>query len=135
MLRPSFGSFGYFFMLDVVGITKFAYSMLTVLGYFSLFVGTRLYDRFFKQLEYWRLIMCEGLVGLVLAPLTFIFVFRLNVAWGIPDMALIIFSDVVLEILSTCFVHLPMLIIMSKICPKHIEATVFAFLAGVSNFR
>ena len=28
-----------------------------------------------------------------------------------------------------------MSVIMSKICPKHIEATSFALLAGVSNFR
>jgi len=39
-LVPSFGSFGYFFMLDVVGISKFAYSMLTVLSFGCLLVGT-----------------------------------------------------------------------------------------------
>ena len=34
-----------------------------------------------------------------------------------------------------CLVFLPMNVIMTKICPKHIEATSFALLAGVSNFR
>ena len=79
--------------------------------------------------------MCESLIGVVLAPLSFIFVLRLNVAWGIPDMALIIFTDVVIGVISTCFVFLPTLIIFSKICPRHIEATTFALLAGISNFR
>lgn len=39
-LVPSFSSFGYFFMLDVVGVSKFAYSMLTVLGYGCLLIGS-----------------------------------------------------------------------------------------------
>ena len=39
-LVPTFGSFGYFFMLDVVEIDKFTYSMLSVLGYFCMFFGT-----------------------------------------------------------------------------------------------
>ena len=79
--------------------------------------------------------MIDAVISIVLAPLTFIFVLRLNVDWGIPDMALIIFTDTVSEIVSQCFVFLPMSVIMAKICPKRIEATSFALLAGVSNFR
>mmetsp|Transcript_30179 Transcript_30179/g.40115 ORF Transcript_30179/g.40115 Transcript_30179/m.40115 type:complete len:164 (+) Transcript_30179:1083-1574(+) len=79
--------------------------------------------------------MSESLITAVLAPLTFIFVFRYNVAWGIPDMLLIIFTDTVSSIVGQCLVFLPMSIIFAKICPKHIEATTFALLAGVSNFR
>ena len=37
---PSFGSFGYYFMMDVIGLSKFTYSMLTVLGFFGLLLGT-----------------------------------------------------------------------------------------------
>ena len=40
LIVPSFGSFSYYFMLDVVGISKFAYSMLTVLGFICLLIGT-----------------------------------------------------------------------------------------------
>jgi len=71
---------------------------------------------------------------LLLAPLTFIFILRLNLDYGVPDMALIIFTDTVSSILSQCLVFLPMSVVYAKICPKHIEATSFAILAGVSNF-
>ena len=47
----------------------------------------------------------------------------------------VIFFDVVDEIISQCFIFLPMSVIFAKITPKHIEATSFALLAGVSNFR
>ena len=36
--------------------------------------------------------------------------------------------------MSQCLIVMPMTIILTKICPKHIEATSFALLAGVWNF-
>ena len=81
------------------------------------------------------MVMLEALISIVLAPLTLIFTLRLNVDWGIPDMALIIFTDAVSEIMTQCLIFLPMTVIMTKICPKRIEATSLALLAGVSNFR
>jgi len=51
-LVPNFGSFGYYFMLDVVGISKFSYSMLTVLGFACLFIGTLVYKAYFRASEY-----------------------------------------------------------------------------------
>lgn len=62
-------------------------------------------------------------------------VLRMNVDVGVPDLALVIFTSQVSSILSKCMVFLPMSVIMGKICPKHIEATSFALLAGVSNMR
>lgn len=134
-LVPNFGSFGYYFMLDVVKISKFTYSMLTVLGFVCLFCGTLIYKRYFMEKEYRNLIMMDALISIMLAPLSFMFVLRLNLAWGIPDMALIVFTDVVSEIVSQCFVFLPMSVVYAKICPKRIEATSFALLASVSNLR
>ena len=99
-LVPSFGSFGYYFILDVVGISKFTYSMLTVLAYIWLLLGTQIFNKYFKESEYRKLIMAEALLSIIFAPISFIFVLRLNVAWGIPDMALIIFTDSVSEVLS-----------------------------------
>lgn len=131
---PDFSSFGYYFMLDVLGITKFTYSMLAVIGFGCLLIGTQLFNRYFKDTEYRKLILSNFALTVLLTPLSFILVLRLNVDWGIPDMALIVFSDVVLSILSQCLVFLPISVIMVKICPKHIEATAFATLAGLNNF-
>jgi len=79
--------------------------------------------------------MMDALISILLAPISFIFVLRLNVQWGIPDMFLIIFTDVVSEIVSQCFVFLPMSVVYAKICPRRIEATSFALLSSVSNAR
>ena len=42
-LVPSFSSFGYIFMMDVAHVSQFAYSMLGLVGYVCLFVGTWLF--------------------------------------------------------------------------------------------
>lgn len=43
ILMPSFGSFGYYFMLDVVKVSKFTIAMLGVVGYICLMIGSSLY--------------------------------------------------------------------------------------------
>ena len=68
------------------------------------------------------------------APMTMLFVLRMNEECGLPDMFVIIFQEVVGDIISQCFVMMPILIIFAKITPKRIEATTFAFLTGTSNF-
>ena len=95
LVVPSFGAFGYFFMLDVVELSKFTYSMLTVLGFFCLLIGSTLYTKYFKEKEYRNLIVLEMVIGLIFAPFSYMFILRINVDYGIPDLALIIFTDVV----------------------------------------
>ena len=48
-------------------------------------------------------------------------------------MFVIVFSDIVSEILSQCLIMLPMMVLFAKITPKRIEATCFAFLTGTCN--
>ena len=74
--------------------------MLTVLGYGCLLIGTQIFNKYFKESEYKTLIMWESLLTMIMAPLNFIFVFRINLQWGIPDMLLIIFTDTISEIIG-----------------------------------
>ena len=121
-------------MINEAGITKFTIGMLSVVGYVCLLIGTQIFNSCLKKYEYRRLIFASTVITLVCAPLTIIFTLRLNVEWGVPDLSLILFSDIVSGVISTCLVLLPSLVLCAKICPKHIEATSFATLAGISNF-
>jgi len=62
-------------------------------------------------------------------------VFRKNLEYGIPDVALIIFDESVGEIISQAFISMPVMVLYAKITPPHIEATCFAMLASSSNLR
>ena len=78
LVVPSFSSFGYYFMLDVVQLSKFTYSMLTVLGFFCLLIGSGLYKAYFKEFEYRNLIVMEMIIGIIFAPFSYMFILRIN---------------------------------------------------------
>jgi hypothetical protein len=135
LLVPSFSSFGYYFMMDVAKVSQFSYSMLGLVGYVCLFIGTWLFQTYFKNYEMRTLILLDTCVSIVFAPLSFMFVFRTNIKWGIPDLPLVVFTETVTDVISMAFIFLPMSVLFAKITPRYIEATCFAILAGVSNFR
>ena len=134
-LVPNFSSFGYYFMMDVAHVSQFTYSMLGLVGYVCLFIGTWLFHRFFKHYEMRTLILIDALMAVLFAPIQFMFVFRLNLKYGIADLPLLVFTETVVDTFSMAFIFLPMSVLFAKITPVNIEATCFALLAGVSNFR
>ena len=135
LLVPNFGGFDYYFMLDVVGITQFQYSMISVLHYLCMFIGSYLFRRWLKDFEVRTLTVVEVLMGLLCAPFTMLFVTRQNLLFGISDGFIIIFTDIIGDIFSMCLVVLPICVLFAKITPRKIEATCFAMLAGLYNFK
>ena len=89
---PGFGSFDYYFMIDVVGISDSTLALLGVLGYACSLLGTQLFNSYFKDWEYRWLIRLNAVVGLLIAPISMVFALRLNVAMGIPDLVLLVFT-------------------------------------------
>lgn len=118
ILVPNFGAFDYYFMLDVVGITQFQYSMISVLHFVCVFIGSWVFRKFFREYEVRTLIIIEIIIGLCLSPFTMLFVTRKNLEYGISDGFIIIFTDIIGDIFSMCLVVLPMSIMFTKITPK-----------------
>lgn len=81
------------------------------------------------------LILIDALIAICFIPIQFLFVFRQNLKYGIPDLPLLVFNETVLDTVSMAFIFLPMSVLFAKITPRNIEATCFALLAGISNFR
>ena len=77
--------------------------------------------------------MYNILLTIAFAPMNLLFALRLNQDYGLSDMFVIIFSDVVTDTLGMCLVMLPFMVLFAKITPKKVEATAFAFLTGTSN--
>lgn len=132
---PSFSSFHYYFMMDVVEVSKFTIAMLGLLGSLGTIIGIYMYQRWFLDWDFRTLVLIDVVVELLAAPLKFMFVFRLNTGWGIPDLPLVIVFKGLTDIASQCLLFLPFTVITAKICPKRIEATGFALLASISAFR
>jgi len=57
---------------------------------------------------------------------------RWNVAWGIPDTVFVLGAEV-FQVIIGQWTHIPMTILMSQLCRKGVEATMFALMAGSAN--
>lgn len=135
LLVPSFNGFEYYFFMDCLNVSMWTYSLLTVLSFVVMLLGTQIYSIWFYKFEYRTMILIDAVQTILIQPLYYILIFRINIQWGIPDLGLIIFASSVTDAFRTCLVVLPFTVLMAKICPKRIEATTFAVLAGIANFR
>lgn len=97
---PSFSSFGYYFMIDIVKLSKLTIAMLNVLGFVCLLIGSALYSSLFATWEIRRLFALSFIIGVIITPFYLMFVSRKNLEYGIPDMALIVFSELIWDTTS-----------------------------------
>jgi len=69
----------------------------------------------------------------VAALFDIIIVERWNIAWGIGDRAMYFFGSTCIEGLTDTLDELPATMLISHLCPKDVETTVFAILIAMTN--
>jgi hypothetical protein len=116
---PHFSKHFYVTVMGLVG------SVCGVLGIFA-------YNIFLKHLKY-RTIFLYTNILLMFVSLTNVILFkRWNLLVGIPDSIFVLGTETVQVIVAT-WTYMPATIITSNLCPKGLEATMFAILAGSNN--
>lgn len=60
------------------------------------------------------------------------FVLRWNLALGIPDIIWVLCSSTAMGTLIFAFLVLPPSVLLAKLTPAHVEATMFAFTSSVA---
>jgi len=61
------------------------------------------------------------------------FVLRITANLGINDVVFLVFTDLTIGPFLYALSLMAMLSLLAKITPHHVEATMFAFLAGTNN--
>ena len=100
LLIPSFGSFSYYFLTEELKVSQFSYSMLALVAYASLMVGSVLYNACMTDIDLRKILLYGVLFRLALAPFNFALIFQWNQAAHIPNMYLLLFTDVLSEVLT-----------------------------------
>lgn len=119
---PEGPHFSTFFYTSVMG---------TVVSIVSL-VGIVTYQKYASAWRYRTLLVIINVVLGLFNFLDMIFYSRLNVRMGIPDHVFVLGTSVFANILSQ-WQWMPQVIILSYLCPKGMEATMYALLAGCHN--
>lgn len=113
--------------------TPFFYNtVMGVGGSICSLIGIYCYQRYMVSWKYRDLIVFTNIAFSMLCMLDLMMFKRMNVALGIPDHAFVLGSSVLESIVSQ-WMWMPQVVIMSYLCPKGMEATMYALLAGCAN--
>ena len=134
LLMPTFEEFSYFFLMNVIHISKMTFALLVLLGQICHIIGALIYKAWCRNVDTRWMIFFAMLVSIVGAFLNFCCAKRWNTEWGIPDIVFLLFTDAVFSVINVILYTLPILALFAKITPKKVEGTIFAFLTGTMNF-
>lgn len=109
-----------------MGQLKFAYSIATLTGIY-------IYNKLLKDIPFNKIFVTTT-IGYSLCHISMIIlVTRKNVEWGINDKLFCIGDEIVKQLVQE-FNMMPILVLATRMCPKSIEATMYALITSTLNF-
>lgn len=131
--RDDDGECGWAIDRDYPCISKSYYGHMLALAELFGVVGIVIYNVYMSE---WSFRSTFGFVQLLYFAANLIdilWVARINLALGIPDELMLCGLEIIQPICR--LIHLmPLMVLAAKVCPKDLEATLFALLMGLSNF-
>lgn len=125
--------FKYFFMLDVLKFSEFAYGILFVMSCVTIIGLVCLFDYVFKHYTH-----RQGMaVALALTTITTIFDILFVLRWNkyiyIHDYIFVLFTNLFEDFIHMRYICIATGVICAKITPNSVEATVYSLFAGMGN--
>ena len=96
-------------------------------------LGIYLFNAYFSRFRMRQALMISALISSMASIGDLVMVMRWNLRWGIPDKWFYLVGDTILEPIVGMMAFMPGTVLISKMCPKNMEATTFAILASFSN--
>jgi len=132
-IMPSFSGVSYFLIKDVYKISDLQYGILSVISTLSMLFGVAIYQMWFVKYDFRTLCYISLAVGILSNFVDLLQFNRVNIEYGISDMALICFGSGVIGTFQFAMTQLPCLVLFQKMAPEHVESTVMAFSASIVN--
>ena len=132
-ISPSYSEAMYYFMNDELNIHKWAFGVISMIGYLSLFMASAGYKIFVIS---WSLRFTLGIGQVFLCALGMIdlaLVLKLHTYLGVPAEFFVVGDNTMGTIVSFAFKSLPLMVLSAKVCPNGVEATMFAVLSSITN--
>ncbi|KPA75928.1 putative folate/biopterin transporter [Leptomonas pyrrhocoris] len=96
-------------------------------------IGVTLFTYVFSKQNY-QVTMCVSVSLMIIASVfDIVIVERWNLYIGIPDHAMYICGDAVVYQVCYMFSYMPVVLLMSRLCPRGSESMVYALMAGFAN--
>ncbi len=95
-------------------------------------IGVIIYNRFCSNMNLKKFYIFTILMVAFVHLSMVLLYFRINLQWGIRDDVFVIFDTFVIDFFQELH-SLPILVLACRLCPKNIEATIFAIMITANN--
>lgn len=111
---------------------EFFTSILGIVSSICTLIGIWSYQTYASNWTYRGLMLVSNVAASVLSLTDVVLFTRLNKSWGIPDHAFVLGSSVFSSVIMQ-WMWMPGVVLLAQLCPKGMEATMYALLAGCHN--
>ena len=131
-ILPDSGQAKFFFFTTQLKFDKSDLGLIKLISCSAIILSIFIYNRFLstiniKKFYTWTLLICS-----LLSLSQLIIVYQVNIRVGISNLVFAAIDTFVID-LGNEFASLPLLVMACRICPKDIEATIFAVFVSVLN--
>eukprot|EP01095_Lingulamoeba_sp_RSL-Kostka_P012830 TRINITY_DN5161_c0_g1_i1.p1 TRINITY_DN5161_c0_g1~~TRINITY_DN5161_c0_g1_i1.p1 ORF type:complete len:691 (-),score=123.92 TRINITY_DN5161_c0_g1_i1:1-2073(-) len=122
---PSYYTALFYYYNGPLGVTPSTFGIISFIVNISSLIGTIIYKYFLRKLNF-RVIFIFSLATLALSKSTlFLIIFGIVQRFGIPIYLFLIIDSGVISLVSQ-FVLMPVIVLSARVCPKGIEAVIYA---------
>ncbi|KAG2481954.1 hypothetical protein HYH03_019087 [Edaphochlamys debaryana] len=122
----------FFFEVEALGFSpSFLGAVQLAIAVASL-AGVWLYSAAFKAVPLRSFLLWGNLLGAGLQCSDLLLVARINTAWGLDDHLFVLGGSVVTSVIANVL-SMPTLVLAARLCPKGLEATMFATIMSLLN--
>jgi hypothetical protein len=140
--RPSLGSaMDYFYTADAACLPNGPHFSMSyyifITGVISTVAGILaivIYQRTLNNVKFRSVLIITSIIQGLAGLSDLILVWRLNVRMGIPDKWAYVIGEAIFEPVIAQLNYIPVTTLLSKVCIPGLESSIYALLAGLSNF-
>ena len=129
---PTADSAFFFFTTNELGFEPEFLGRVRLVTSIASLVGIFIFQKFLKEVPFRQILGWSTVIAATLGMTTLLLVTHANRALGIDDRLFSLGDSLILTVMGQ-ITWLPVLILSARLCPKGIEATLFALLTSVWN--
>ncbi|KXZ54488.1 hypothetical protein GPECTOR_4g553 [Gonium pectorale] len=129
---PSADDAVFFWQVETLGFTPAFLGGVQLAGALASLAGVVLYQTLFKTVPLRSLLMWGTLLGVLLRSTDLLLVTRANTYLGLDDHLFVLGGSVMTQVIANVMA-MPTLVLAARLCPKGLEATMFATLMSLLN--
>ncbi|MDY6939883.1 MAG: folate/biopterin family MFS transporter [Cyanobacteriota bacterium] len=129
---PTADSAFFFFTTNELGFPAEFLGRVRLVTSLAALAGVWLFQRFFKTVPFRQIFAWSTVLSALLGMTTLLLVTHANRAIGIDDRWFSLGDSLVLTVMGQ-IAFMPVLVLAARLCPKGVEATLFALLMSVTN--